>query len=91
VRGDTIYAGCQDGYVKVLDLETKTSVRTIIVEEVWPFSDSIVLSQDFFFLQFVDIISMSVLGSDLYTCSANGWIKVCIIFAPVRSLELNDS
>lgn len=32
--GDTIYAACQDGYVKVLDIETKTLVRTIIVEEV---------------------------------------------------------
>ena len=31
--GDSIYAGCQDGYVKVLDLETKTVVRTIIVDE----------------------------------------------------------
>jgi len=34
VRGETIYAGCQDGYIKVLDLETKTLVRTIIVHEV---------------------------------------------------------
>lgn len=34
VRGDTIYAGCQDGYVKVWDLETKTLVRRIIVSEV---------------------------------------------------------
>ena len=34
VRGETIYAGCQDGYVKVLDLETRTLVRTIIVHEV---------------------------------------------------------
>lgn len=33
-NGDTIFAGCQDGYVKVLDLETKTLIRTIIVEEV---------------------------------------------------------
>ena len=33
-KGDTIYAGCQDGYVKVLDVETKTLVRTIIVQEV---------------------------------------------------------
>lgn len=33
-RGETLYAGCQDGYVKVLDLETKTLVRTIIVQEV---------------------------------------------------------
>lgn len=55
--GDTIYAACQDGYVKVLDIETKTLVRTIIVEEC------------------VDIISMSMMNSDLYTCSANGWIK----------------
>jgi len=35
-KGDTIYAGCQDGYVKVVDLETKTLIRTIIVEEVRP-------------------------------------------------------
>ena len=34
VRGETIYAGCQDGYIKVLDLETRTLVRTIIVREV---------------------------------------------------------
>ncbi|KAG6909272.1 hypothetical protein DXG01_001334 [Tephrocybe rancida] len=55
--GDTVYAGCQDGYVKVLDLETKTLVRTIIVQEG------------------VDILSMSMIDSDLYTCSADGWIK----------------
>jgi di- and tripeptidase len=34
VRGETVYAGCQDGYVQVLDLETHTLVRTIIVQEV---------------------------------------------------------
>ncbi|KAG5639431.1 hypothetical protein H0H81_002302 [Sphagnurus paluster] len=56
-QGDTIYAGCQDGYVKVLDLETKTLVRTIIVQEC------------------VDILSMSMIDSDLYTCSADGWVK----------------
>lgn len=33
-KGDTLYAGCQDGYVKVLDLETQTLIRTIIVHEV---------------------------------------------------------
>ena len=37
-KGDTIYAGCQDGYVKVVDLETKTLIRTIIVEEVGAYS-----------------------------------------------------
>ncbi|TFK70401.1 glutathione degradosome [Pluteus cervinus] len=57
VKDDTIYAGCQDGYVKILDLETKTLVRTIIVQEG------------------VDILSMTLIGSDLYTCSANGWVK----------------
>ncbi|KAH0586115.1 hypothetical protein H2248_007384 [Termitomyces sp. 'cryptogamus'] len=56
-QNETIYAGCQDGYVKVLDLETKTLVRTIIVQEG------------------IDILSMSMIGSDLYTCSADGWIK----------------
>ncbi|KAF9046463.1 hypothetical protein BJ165DRAFT_1345379 [Panaeolus papilionaceus] len=56
-RDDTIYAGCQDGYVKVLDLETKTLVRTIIVHEG------------------IDIISMTMLGTDLYTSSANGWVN----------------
>jgi len=34
VRGETIYAGCQDGYIKVLDIETGTLIRTIIVHEV---------------------------------------------------------
>lgn len=56
-KGDTIYAGCQDGYVKVFDLETKTLVRTIIVQEG------------------IDILAISMLNSDLYTCSANGWVK----------------
>jgi di- and tripeptidase len=34
ISRDTIYAGCQDGYVKVWDLETKTLVRRIIISEV---------------------------------------------------------
>ena len=29
-----MYAGCQDGYVKVWDLDTRTLVRSLIVEEV---------------------------------------------------------
>ena len=37
-RGDWIYAGCQEGYVKVWDTQTKTLVRTIIVQEVCCFS-----------------------------------------------------
>ncbi|KAI5989043.1 glutathione degradosome [Pisolithus albus] len=57
VRNDTVFAGCQDGYVKVFDLETKTLVRTIIVQEN------------------VDILSLSMLHSDLFTCSANGQVQ----------------
>lgn len=34
VTGDTIFAGCQEGYVRVFDLETRTLVRTIMVQEV---------------------------------------------------------
>lgn len=33
-KDETIYAGCQEGSVKVLDMETKTLVRTIITQEV---------------------------------------------------------
>ncbi|KDQ11164.1 hypothetical protein BOTBODRAFT_35706 [Botryobasidium botryosum FD-172 SS1] len=33
VSNGTIYAGCQDGQVKVWDLETRTLVRTIIAQE----------------------------------------------------------
>ncbi|KAG2340128.1 Zn-dependent exopeptidase [Suillus weaverae] len=54
--GETIYAGCQDGHVKVLDFETRTLVRSIIVQEN------------------VDVLSLSIMHSDLYTCSANGHI-----------------
>lgn len=55
-RHETIYAGCQDGAVKVFDLGTRTLVRTIIAQEG------------------VDILSLSMIDSDLYTCSANGRI-----------------
>jgi hypothetical protein len=56
VNGDTIYAGCQDGHVKVLDLETKTLVRTIIVEEV---------GSMYLHLMFILILLPSLLTSSL--------------------------
>ncbi|THH11663.1 hypothetical protein EW145_g494 [Phellinidium pouzarii] len=56
-RHETVYAGCQDGHVKVFDLGTKTLVRTIIAQEG------------------VDILSLSMIDSDLYTCSANGRVQ----------------
>ncbi|KAI9568340.1 hypothetical protein HD554DRAFT_2260263, partial [Boletus coccyginus] len=57
VHGDTIFAGCQEGYVQVFDLETKTLVRTIMVQEN------------------TDILSLSMLHSELYTSSSNGQIQ----------------
>ncbi|PCH40332.1 glutathione degradosome [Wolfiporia cocos MD-104 SS10] len=57
VRGETVYAGCQDGHVKVWDLETRTFVRSLIVVEN------------------VDILSLSMLHSDLYACSADGEVQ----------------
>ncbi|KAH9829631.1 Zn-dependent exopeptidase [Rhodofomes roseus] len=54
VRGETVYAGCQDGHLKVWDLETRTLVRVLITSEN------------------VDILSLSMLKSDLYVCLANG-------------------
>jgi hypothetical protein len=33
-REDILYAGCQDGYVRVWDLQTNGFIRTIIVQEV---------------------------------------------------------
>ena len=56
--GDTVYAGCQDGYVKAWDLQTRTLMRTIIVQEG------------------VDVLSLSVLGTDVYACSADGQVAV---------------
>ncbi|KIY71497.1 Zn-dependent exopeptidase [Cylindrobasidium torrendii FP15055 ss-10] len=32
-QGNTVYAACQDGVVKIFDIETKSIVRTIIVQE----------------------------------------------------------
>ncbi|KAA1473719.1 Zn-dependent exopeptidase [Dentipellis sp. KUC8613] len=56
-HGDIVFAGCQDGYVKVWDTQTRTLVRTIMVHEN------------------VDVLSLSVMHSDLYTFSANGKIN----------------
>jgi hypothetical protein len=33
-REEILYAGCQDGYVRVWDLQTNGFVRTIMVQEV---------------------------------------------------------
>jgi di- and tripeptidase len=76
MRGDTIYGGCQDGHVKILDLETKTLIRTIIVQEVGDRPLSLINASHTQTLQGVDVLSLSLIGSDLYTCSANGQVQV---------------
>ena len=85
-KGDTIYAGCQDGYVKVLDVETKTLVRTIIVQEVCAQNIIICRDRHLCIEQGIDIISMCRLGSNLYTGSANGRIKVADIYEKLSTL-----
>lgn len=55
VRDSLLFAGCQDGQIKVWDMETRSCVRTIIAQEA-------------------DILSMTHVGSDLYTASASGQI-----------------
>jgi di- and tripeptidase len=47
-RRETIYAGCQDGYVKVWDLETRTLVRTLIVQESVDVLSLSVMHSDFY-------------------------------------------
>ncbi|KAJ4481002.1 hypothetical protein J3R30DRAFT_3656697 [Lentinula aciculospora] len=56
-HGETVYGGCQDGHIKIMDLETRTLVRSIIVQEG------------------IDILSLSLIDSDLYASSANGQVK----------------
>ena len=60
--------------IVVWDLETKTLLRRVIVSEVsepWGSrSDLLTANKN------VDILSLSILHSDLYTCSANGQVQV---------------
>ncbi|KIY51443.1 Zn-dependent exopeptidase [Fistulina hepatica ATCC 64428] len=56
---ETVYAACQDGYVKVIDVETKTQIRSILVEEAID-----ILS-----------MCLHEPSSDLYTGSANGLVR----------------
>lgn len=54
-RDDLLFAGLQDGTIKVWDLETKACIRTILAHKS-------------------DVLSMSLVGTDLYTASAEGQI-----------------
>ncbi|KAF7975347.1 hypothetical protein HWV62_9799 [Athelia sp. TMB] len=76
--GETIYAGCQDGYVKVWDLETK-SLRwssSFDCTESWSAHDGIVLSS---------IITRTDAGSFFLMSGANdGYIKIWDVEPPMQ-------
>jgi di- and tripeptidase len=63
-RNGTIYAGCQDGHIKIWDQDTKTLLRTLIVEA--PISEHPRAN---------DVLSLSMVGGDLYACMGNGWCQ----------------
>ena len=55
VRDSLLYAGQQDGEIKVWDLETSACIRSIQAHEA-------------------DVLTMSVLGQDVYTAAADGQV-----------------
>jgi di- and tripeptidase len=63
-RNGTIYAGCQDGQIKMWDQDTKTLLRTLIVEV--PVSEHPRAN---------DVLSLSMVEGDLYACMGNGWCQ----------------
>lgn len=84
VRDGTIYAGCQDGHVKVFDQETKTLVRTLLVNT--PPKPLVTSEQDQYQNQnqtknhshqqlTSDVLSLTMVGGDLYACLGNGWCQ----------------
>lgn len=76
-RNGNIYAGCQEGQVKIWDIDTKTLVRTIIVQEVRVFPVDVNGSTDRLpLVKNVDILSLSIVDAALYTCSSNGCVRV---------------
>lgn len=78
VRGETVYAGCQDGHLKVWDLETRTLVRVLITSEVRSLS----------FIPCADcprVINWLTAGSSLLTAECRHPLSE---HAQVRSLRL---
>ena len=79
-RSCTVYAGCQDGCVAVWDLETGSLVRLIFAQEVLAshFASMWMDVIETRTVQNSDVLSMSMVDTDLYTCSAKGWVQVCV-------------
>jgi hypothetical protein len=89
VRHGLIYAGCQDGYIKVWDQESKTLVRTLLVDSP-PVTSPQAGPQDIITPAAPhvsaqnqvshrdankDVLSLSMIGTDLYACLGNGWVE----------------
>lgn len=75
VRNGTLYAGCQDGNVKVYDLETKTLLRTLLVDSSNHASAPTSISNNETSHKSTDVLSLSMVGGDLYACLGNGWCQ----------------
>ena len=78
-RNGTIYAGCQDGRIKIFDQDTKTLLRTLLVS-VPPTSarPPSVPSEKHGGKSKTcntDVLSLSMIGGDLYACMGNGWCQ----------------
>ncbi|PVF99923.1 Zn-dependent exopeptidase [Serendipita vermifera] len=92
-RHGLIYAGCQDGYIKVWDQESKTLVRTLLVDSPpvtspqpenqtlsashvsAPLSQHTIQNQISHRDANKDVLSLSMIGTDLYACLGNGWVE----------------
>lgn len=76
-RNGTIYAGCQDGNIKIFDQDTKTLLRTLLVK-VPPSSTSSAHTEVHSTPQRdrnSDVLSLSILDGHLYACMGNGWCQ----------------
>jgi len=69
-RNGTVFGGCQDGHIKIWDLETKTLVRTL---DVFP-RPTVGLSVSHASSS-VDVLALSMIGTDLYSVLSNGWCQ----------------
>jgi di- and tripeptidase len=73
-RNGTIYAGCQDGAIKIFDQDTRSLLRTLLVNPP-PTSPSSALHQADSKTRNTDVLALSVIAGDLYACMGNGWCQ----------------
>jgi di- and tripeptidase len=73
-RNGIIYAGCRDGQIKIFDQDTKTLLRTLLVNAP-PALPSSVSHQADSKTRNTDVLDMSVIAGGLYACLGNGWCQ----------------